>query len=105
MDTLETYQDPEFHQVLTAHVCEEGHARDLYIFHVPTLGHTYTHMLGTHACKFSRVDDAPVVIIWRNPRPGGPKIYPYSFLHRRPHRWTFSFILVCLGHIYIYIYI
>jgi hypothetical protein len=46
-----------------------------HIFHVPTLGHTYTHMLGTHACKFSRVDDAPVVFIRRNPRPGGSEIY------------------------------
>jgi hypothetical protein len=24
---------------------------------------TNTHMLGTHACKFSRVEDAPVVLI------------------------------------------
>jgi hypothetical protein len=57
--------------VLIAHVYEEGHARDLYILHVPTLGHTYTHMLGTHACKFSSVDDAPVAFIQQNPRPGG----------------------------------
>jgi hypothetical protein len=76
-------------------------AQDLYIFHVPTLGHTYTHMLGTHACKFSRVDDAPVVFIWRNPIPGGSEIYPCSFLCTRPHRWIFCFILVCLVSIYI----
>jgi hypothetical protein len=72
--------------VLTAHICEEGHARDLYILHVPTLGHTYTHMLGTQACKFSRYSDAPVFFIRRNPRPGGLEIYPYSFLRMRPHR-------------------
>jgi hypothetical protein len=34
------------------HVCEEGHAWDLYILHVPTFHHTYTHMLGTYAFKF-----------------------------------------------------
>jgi hypothetical protein len=44
------HTDPGFHQVLTAHVSEEGHGRGLYVLHVPTLGHTYTHMLGTHAC-------------------------------------------------------
>jgi hypothetical protein len=86
--------------VLTAHVSEEGHARDLYVFYVPTLGHTYTHMSGTHAYKFPRVDDAPVVFIRRNPRQSGPEIYPYSFLRTRPRRWIFCFILVCLGHIY-----
>jgi hypothetical protein len=26
-----------------------------FILHVPTFHHTYTHMLGTQACKFSRV--------------------------------------------------
>jgi hypothetical protein len=52
------------------HVCEEGHARDLYILHVPTFHHTYTHMLGTHACKFPRDYDGSVVFIRRNPRPG-----------------------------------
>jgi hypothetical protein len=55
--------DPRFHQVLTAHVSEEGHARDLYVLHVPSLGHTYTHMLGTHAWKFSLGSDASVVFI------------------------------------------
>jgi hypothetical protein len=49
--------------VLTAHVSEEGHARDLYVLHVPTLGHTYTHMLGIHAYIFPMVDDAPVGFI------------------------------------------
>jgi hypothetical protein len=86
--------------VLTAHVSEEGHAWDLYVLHVQTFGHTYTHMLGTHACKFSRVDDAPVVFIRQNPRQRGLEIYPYSFLRTRPRRWNFGFILVCLGHIY-----
>jgi hypothetical protein len=33
-------------------------------------------MLGTHACKFLRDSDAPVVFIRRNHRPGGPEIYP-----------------------------
>jgi hypothetical protein len=56
--------------VLTAHVSEEGHARDLYVLHIPTLGHTYTHMLGTHACMFPTVDDAPVGFIRRNPSSG-----------------------------------
>jgi hypothetical protein len=45
--------------VLTAHVSEEGHARGLHILHVPTLGHTYTHMLGTHA--LTRVDSTNVL--------------------------------------------
>jgi hypothetical protein len=92
--------DPGYHQVLTPHVSGEGHARDLHVLHVPTLGHTYTHMLGTHACMFLTLDDAPVVFIRRKPRPRGPEIYPYSFLCTRPRRWIFCFILVCLGHIY-----
>jgi hypothetical protein len=92
--------DPGFHQVFTAHVSREGHARGLPILRVPIFGHTYTHMLGTHVCMFPTVDDAPVVFFRRNPRQRGPEIYPYSFLRKRPRRWIFCFILVCLGHIY-----
>jgi hypothetical protein len=69
--------------VLTAHVSEEGHARDLYVLHVSTLGLTYTHMLGTHASKFSRVDDAPVGFIRRNPSSGDSAARGAGF---RPYR-------------------
>jgi hypothetical protein len=61
----------------------------------------YTY-IRDHSCKFRRVYDTPVVFIRRKPRPGGPEIYPYSFLRTRPHQWIFCFILVYLGHIYIY---
>jgi hypothetical protein len=40
------------------------------VLHVP-ISYTYAHMLGTHTCKVSRMDDAPVVVIRRNPRPRG----------------------------------
>jgi hypothetical protein len=57
----------------------------------------YTYVRDT--CKFSRDSDAPMVFIRWNPRPGG-QIYPYSFLRMRPDQWTFFFLLVCLGHMY-----
>jgi hypothetical protein len=47
-----------------------------YLLHVPTLGHTYTHMLGTHACMFPMLNDAQVVYIWRNPRLRGFRDLP-----------------------------
>jgi hypothetical protein len=44
--------DPQFRQGLTAHVCEADNVRDLYILHVPTFHHTYTHILGTMHASF-----------------------------------------------------
>ena len=51
-------------------------------------------------CRFTSDFDAPVVRILRNPRPGDPQIYPCSFLGTRVDQWTFLFVLVCLGHMY-----
>jgi hypothetical protein len=87
--------------VLTSHVCEEGHAWNLYILHVSTLGHTYTQMLGTHACKFSRVDDAQVVFIRRNPRPGVFRDLP---LLLSPYEASPMDILLYFGLLRTYIY-
>jgi hypothetical protein len=69
--------------MLTTHISKEGNARDLYVLHVPTLGHTYTHMLGTHACMFPMVDDAPVVFIRRNPSSGDSGVRGAGFRHYR----------------------
>jgi hypothetical protein len=87
--------------VLTAHVCEEGHARGLPILHVPTLGHTYTHMLGTHACMFTTLDNAPVVYIWRNPRPRGFGDLP---LYLSPYEASPMDLLLYLGLFRTYIH-
>jgi hypothetical protein len=81
------------------HVYEEGHVRDLYILHVPTFHHTYTHMLGTHA-SFLGFTMLRWSLSGETLDRGGPEIYPYSFLCMRTHQWTFSFLLVCLGYIY-----
>ena len=36
----------------------------------------------------------------RSPRPGDSQIYPCSFLRTRFDQWSFLFVLVCLGHMY-----
>ena len=51
-------------------------------------------------CRFSIDSDAPVVLLRRNPRPGDSKIYPCSFLRTRFDQWSFLFVLVYLGHMY-----
>ena len=83
---------------MLAHVCEEGHTRDLDIASTNLPSHLYTYVRDT--CKFSSDSDAPVVFLRRNPRPGAPQIYPYSFLRTRVDQLTFFFVLVCLGHMY-----
>src|SRR3954471_21602487 len=71
-----------------------------WICHLPTLHHTSTHMLGTHA-------GVRVITALRRsftseiPDRGDPQIYPYSFLRTRVHQWTFCLYL-CLFSTYVH---
>ena len=51
-------------------------------------------------CKFSSDSDDFGFFLLRNPRPGDSQIYPCSFLRTRFDQWSFLFVLVCLGHMY-----
>ena len=51
-------------------------------------------------CKFSIYSDDFGFFLLRNPRPGDSQIYPCSFLRTRFDQWSFLFVLVCLGHMY-----
>ncbi len=70
-----------------------------YAWHLPTLHHSHTHMLGAHA-SFHVIS----TLRWSSSGETldrGPRIvYPYSYLRTRVARWTFLFVLVCLVHIY-----
>jgi hypothetical protein len=65
------------YQVLIAHVCEVGHAQDLYIAFTNLPSHLYIYVRDT--CKFSRDSVAPMVFIRRNPRLGGRRSTPIAF--------------------------
>src|SRR5215216_2934481 len=70
-----------------------------YTWHLPTLHHCHTHILGEHA-SFHVIPR----LRWSSSGETldrGPRIvYPYSYLRTRVARWTFLFVLVCLVHIY-----
>ena len=68
-----------------------------FFFVLVCLGHMY---MENRTCKFLSDSGAPTVIIRRNPNSGPPRIYPRSFLRTRVKQWTFFFLLVCLGHMY-----
>ena len=70
-----------------------------YIWHLPTLHHSLTHILGANASFH-------VIPTLRRSSSGetldrGPRIvYPYSYLRTRVARWTYLLVLVGLGHMY-----
>ena len=70
-----------------------------YAWHLTTLHHYHTHVIGAHA-SFHVI----LMLRWSSSSETldrGPQIvYPYSNLCTRVARWTFVLVLVRLGHIY-----
>src|SRR3954462_14679914 len=66
------------------------------ICHLPTLHHTSTHMLGTHA-GFPVIPTLLRSVTSETLDRGGPQIYPYSFLRTRVDQWTFCLYLCFFG--------
>src|ERR1043165_6643984 len=68
--------------------------------HLPTLHHTSTHMLGTHA-SFRVIPTLRWSFTSETLDRGDPQIYPYSFLRTRVDQWTFC-LYMCLFSKYIH---
>ena len=70
-----------------------------YAWHIPTLHHYLTLVLGAHA--IFHVISALRWSSFGETLDQGPRIvYPYSNLRTRVARWNFLFVLVCLVHVY-----
>src|SRR3954463_499949 len=67
--------------------------------HIPTLHHTSTHMLGTHAC-FRVIPTLRWSFTSETLDRGDPQIYPYSFLRTRVDQWTFCLYLCLFRNMY-----
>src|SRR3954468_22044371 len=70
-----------------------------YICHLQTLNHTDKHNLAPHA-GFPMMPALRRSFTSETLDRGGAHIYPYSFLRRRMHQWTFLSIYVFLAHMY-----
>src|SRR3954469_4204087 len=68
--------------------------------HLPTLNHTSTHILGTHA-GFRVIPTLRRSFSSETLDRGDPQIYPDSFLRTRVDQWTFSLYL-CLFSTYVH---